>query len=369
MEQINKQIAAAQIRLAIAQQDLQNQVLQQIKNANAVDDFMHSKFTNQDLYDWMVSQISSVYFQSYQLAYDLAKRAERAYRFELGSNLTATSPSPDTTFIQFGYWDNLKKGLLAGEKLHYDLKRMEAMYLEQNKREYEITKQISLAMLDPVALVKLKETGECFVDVPEVLFDLDYPGQYMRRIKSVSLTIPCVTGPYTSVNCTLTLLRNSVRSSPTLNGGAYTRDVQHNDPRFADSIGAVQSIVTSNGQNDSGLFEVSFRDERYLPFEYAGAISQWHIELPKDTNQIDFSTITDVILQMRYTARDGGGQLKAAARAAIIAAFPKTGVRLFSAKYEFSNDWYRFLHPTDNQTGQLLALSLVPARFPFQLQG
>ena len=35
----------------------------------------------------------------------------------------------------------------------------------------------------------------------------------------------------------------------------------------------VQSIVTSHGQNDSGLFELNFRDERYLPFEGAGAIS------------------------------------------------------------------------------------------------
>ena len=33
---------------------------------------------------WMVGEISASYFQAYQLAYDIAKRAERAYRFELG---------------------------------------------------------------------------------------------------------------------------------------------------------------------------------------------------------------------------------------------------------------------------------------------
>ena len=38
------------------------------------------------------------------------------------------------------------------------------------------------------------------------MFDLDYPGQYMRRIKSVTLTIPASTGPYTGVHCRLTLL-------------------------------------------------------------------------------------------------------------------------------------------------------------------
>ena len=51
--------------------------------------------------------------------------------------------------------------------------------------------------------------------------------------------------------------------------------------RFLDDFGAVQSIATSHAQNDSGLFELNFRDERYLPFEGAGAVSEWRIELPR----------------------------------------------------------------------------------------
>jgi hypothetical protein len=82
----------------------------------------------------MIGQLSSVYFQSYQLAFEIAKRAEQCYRFELAIE--------DSNYIQFGYWDNLKKGLFAGELLYHDLKRMEMAYLDQNKREYEITKNI-----------------------------------------------------------------------------------------------------------------------------------------------------------------------------------------------------------------------------------
>ena len=41
------------------------------------------------------------------------------------------------------------------------------------------------------------------------MFDIDFPGHYMRRIRSVTLTIPCVTGPYTGVHCRLTLLSSS----------------------------------------------------------------------------------------------------------------------------------------------------------------
>src|SRR5258708_89856 len=207
LTQIDQQIVAATIRQSIAVQELANHDLQ-ITNAQTVDDFLHSKFTNQDLYDWMVGQIAGIYFQSYQLTYDLAKKVEQTYRYELGMQ--------DSNFIQFGYWDSLKKGLLAGEQLSYDLRRMEISYVDQYKREYEITRSISLAQPDAVALVQLKQGGQCFFNVPEVLFDLDYPGHYLRRIKSVSVTIPCVAGPYTSVNSTLTLLSSAVRQGNTL---------------------------------------------------------------------------------------------------------------------------------------------------------
>jgi hypothetical protein len=62
------------------------------------------------------------------------------------------------------------------------------------------------------------------------------------------------------------------------------------------NIGGIQSIATSNAQNDSGMFELNFRDERYLPFEGAGAISTWRLELPAEFRVFDDATIPDVIL-------------------------------------------------------------------------
>lgn len=227
-EQIAKQIEGAEIRIAIAERDLQDHDLQ-IENAKAIDEYMHSKYTNAELYNWMIAQISAICFQSYQLAYDLAKRAERALRSELGLQ--------DSNDVQFGYWDGPKKGLLAGEKLHYDLRRMEVAYLDQNKRELEIVKHISLLQLDPMALVQLRQTGACELAIPEALFDLEYPGHYLRRIKNVRFTIPCVTGPYTSVPCTVSLLRSSVRHQNTLLNDRYARDLENEDPRFTDSFG------------------------------------------------------------------------------------------------------------------------------------
>lgn len=258
----------------------------------------------------------------------------------------------------------MKKGLLAGERLHHDLKRMEVAYLDQHKREFEITKNISLVQLDPVSLVQLKQTGSCFIELPEALFDLDYPGHYMRRIKSVGLTIPCVTGPYTSVNCTLTLVLNSVRTQST--GSHYARDEMEDDPRFTDSVGVIQSIVTSSGQNDSGLFETNLRDESYLPFEGAGVISRWRIELPNEFRQFDYDTISDVVIHVRYTSRSGGDLLKQQALGeiqdainGIVKAEQEQGLaRLFSVRNEFSNEWHSFLHPSTDAGDQTLTLSI-----------
>ncbi len=84
------------------------------------------------------------------------------------------------------------------------------------------------------------------------------------------------------------------------------------DDRFIENNIPVKAIAASSAQNDSGVFELSFRDERYLPFEGAGAISEWMIELSteQELRQFDYSTISDVILHLKYTARESGGQFK-----------------------------------------------------------
>ena len=51
---LEKQIVAAQMRLALAEKERDNHALQ-LTQAREVRDFLSSKFTNQELYGWMVS--------------------------------------------------------------------------------------------------------------------------------------------------------------------------------------------------------------------------------------------------------------------------------------------------------------------------
>ena len=365
LRQVRKQIAAADIRRQIAENELANHE-KQIDQSGEIEDFLREKFTNQDLYTWMVSQVSAVYFQAYKLAYDMAKRAERLYRYELGIE--------DSAFIQFGAWDNLRKGLLAGERLSLDLRRLDQAYLTNNRREHEVTKHVSLALLDPGELLTLRETGTCEFSMPELLFDLDFPGHYFRRIKSVRLTIPCVAGPYTSVNAKLTLLKNRIRKNAKDSTTNYA--YQPDDGRFLENLVGVQSIATSSAQGDPGLFELNFRDERFLPFEGAGVISTWRLELPTAYRHFDYDTISDVIVDVSYTARDGGESFKTDVTDYVENAVNKwldeladsdTGLpRLFSLRQEFPNIFYRFLNPSPGSP-QSAEFEITKQHFPYFL--
>ncbi len=386
LEQFDQQIAGANARLAIARRELENHE-QQIANAREISDYLHDKFTNQELYEWMLEQAAMLHFQSYLLAVDVARQTEGSFHYE--------RMPLKTTFLAFEQWNDLGGALMAGERLQHDLRRMEKSFLDLNTREIEITKHISLAQVDPVALLLLRQNGECFVSLPEHLFDKDHPGHYLRRIKSVSLSIPSVVGPYTSINCRLSLVRSEIRVSPNQNGYAdYPRERNADSPdaRFVDvnaeSVGSshfvlspeTAAMVTSHAQSDSGLFETNLRDERYLPFEGAGAISTWRIELPKETNRFDPATISDVVIHLRYTARDGGPELREHAWKATFGteaptnlpisvgqpqAAPRKLHRLFSARHDFSDAWHRFLHPVETQQSPVLDLDLSRDRFPY----
>lgn len=72
------------------------------------------------------AEARGLYGQCFQLAFDVAKKAERALQHELGD--------PSLSFIPHGYMGG-KEGLFAGERLGLDLKRMEFVYLEMNRRE------------------------------------------------------------------------------------------------------------------------------------------------------------------------------------------------------------------------------------------
>jgi len=354
LNEIAKQKDVAQLRIDIAKGTIdifEETVTQQ----DEVYELYSDKFTNLGLYTWLSTNLQRLFREAYNNAYAMAKLAEQAYRFERGDD--------SSELIGPNHWEASKTGLLAGERLLIDLQNLERKFLETNYRSLEIDQAFSLTQINPAALIQLKETGSCQFEIPEIFFNFFYPGHYRRRIKAARLTIPCITGPYTNVSATLTLTGSQMRNEPKL-GQKYMLDV----PRSR-SI----TIATSTAQNDAGVFELNFRDERYMPFEGAGAISKWQLSLPKNFRQFDYQTINDVILHISYTAEEDGTlreevEAQNGAFEDTIQKFlrEESLPRVFSFRQEFSNEFNRLLH---SPVGDEVQIQISDKHFPIFLKG
>ena len=62
------------MREQIARRQYENHV-EQIESSKALEEFMRTKFTNEDLYTWMQGELAQTYYDCYKLAFDVAKRA------------------------------------------------------------------------------------------------------------------------------------------------------------------------------------------------------------------------------------------------------------------------------------------------------
>ncbi|MBK9581438.1 MAG: hypothetical protein IPO48_05860 [Saprospiraceae bacterium] len=357
IKQIDKQIIAQKIRIQMSEIEINNHQ-KQIDNSIEVDEFLKSKYTNEQLYTWMEGQIKALYYQSYKMAYDLAKKVEGLYRFERG--LTSTN------FIQFGYWNSTYDGLLSGEQLYNGLKQIEIAHQENRPHDYEITnKQVSLRKLQPDALLALRLNASCEFSIPEELFDLDFAGHYKRRIKTVSFSIPCIAGPYTSISAKATLIEHTIRISKT-SGSNYPKKVAEDDDRFITLNVPINAVALSSAQNDGGVFELSFKDERYMPFEGAGVISKWKLELPDTFKQFDYNTISDVIMNISYTSCEGGQLLKKSAGDSLVKRIKDEDgylqYALFDLKHDFAQEWYKaMLGPS----GSKFLVTDIKSRLPY----
>ncbi|MBT3146065.1 neuraminidase-like domain-containing protein [Neptunomonas phycophila] len=359
LNQLEQQIEAAKLREEITVRDLEvyEKTVEQTQEQY---DFVKGKFTQVGLYNWMVQHLTRLHRQAYMLAYEAAMQAEKSYQFERG-NL------PET-FIEPNHWEQDKAGLLAGEQLTLQLQQMEQSFHSTNKRQLEITKNISLKALNPAALIDLKAGGRCEFVLPEVLFDLDLPGHFQRRIKAVRISIPCVVGPYVSINATLNLNKSYVRWQPNFEEDLVEQALEST------------SIVASSAQGDSGMFEFNFRDERYLPFEGAGVISSWELKLPEVFRQFDYNTISDVIVHISYTALDDAASdiASTAVKEGIknklntwlnLIGDEKTGLeQAISLRQDFGGDFHHLLQLEEGLASHEARLLIDQNHFPYFLR-
>jgi len=352
LAQIEKNIVAAEIKRDIAVQALaiHDQSVAQTEEMFA---FFREKFSSADRYRLLSKELRRLHRLAFNSALTLARMAEQAYRAE--------RPADDAV-LSNDYWDAGNAGLLAGERLLSNLQQLERQFIERNYRELEVQHSFSLAQFAPDDLGLLRVAGECEIEIPEWFYDLTYPGQYRRRLKAVRVTIPCVTGPHANIGATLRLVESKIRLAAPVG----------QDPLIVPTpvpLRHTTSIATSKAQNDGGVFDFNFRDERYMPFEGAGAISKWVLSLPTTLRVFDYHTISDVILHLDYTAEydeglkqrwDGTSRQLLALLATASATAPLL-VRTFDLRAEFPDAFHRLV---SSAPGTQVGFELTARHFP-----
>ncbi|KAF5544565.1 toxin subunit [Fusarium napiforme] len=370
IKSIDKQVELQKIRIQSARREIDMQ-RSSIQDAIQAEKWYRTKYTNAQLYSWMEKNLRDLYYQAYTLALSTAQKAESSLSFEQGRRVSVIRPE--------GYWDSSHHGLLAADHLQVDLKRLEAAHFDARDHDFEISKNISLRQIDPYALLKLRLTGSTSFSFNECLFDMDFPGQYMRRIRSVAVSIPAVVGPYTNLNATLRLTNHRYRvTSSAANAADYM--AQDADSFRTDHI-PISAISICHGSGDAGVFNLSFNGPKYMPFEGAGVISSWNLDLPTEIRKFDYDTISDVVVQIQYTAQEGGSLLRAAANEAVgktSRAIKNQGTQdgywaMFDLKNDFSNEWYMLTKrlttekkdASGSDTVSQMKLSNIKDRLPF----
>ena len=256
--------------------------------------------------------------------FGLLEQAKLLYRDE--------RPNQTTEFIRVGPAASAEAELLSGHQLMAALLEMNRRFIETTPTGPQLTKHISLREIHPLQLRELRENGTATFKVDELWFDLDHPAHYDRRIVSVGVSIPCVTGPMTGVGGTLTLLRSRLRP-------------KKGDPLTDHPLRGVKSIALSSGRDDTGRFELRPDDPLYHPFEGMGAVSEWTLSLPSTLRKFNYRTISDVVLTIRYTAESDGlsRERQWIDEFKKLTQFGSNAVRLMSLRHDRADAWAAYL--------------------------
>ena len=248
-------------------------------------EFLCDKFTNKDLHEWLVKQMTKLSKTMCKLTTKVAKMAEKCYHFEIGDTDMGNAKS----FISNSYWDGAYSGLLSADRLIADLHAMEVAYLENDKREQEITWPISLRKIKKIAddadgTLILSTLSNCSFDInsSDICSKL---GISFCRIHDVRLRVVAPDFHGLALNAKLTLESNTLK---------------YNGNEIQNRIG-ICTFATGMANSDCGKFDFNFKTEKYTSFEGAGLDSSWNLTIGETDN---LNSIDDVILYISFTAKN-----------------------------------------------------------------
>jgi hypothetical protein len=360
MKVADQQITVANDQQAQATQEL-TIARMQASNAQAAATFLATKFTNADLYRWMSGILGGVYAYFLQQATAMARLAENQLGFERQQRpLSVIQPDywqPITTGTNTsanGSQPQNSAGLTGAERLLQDITQLDQYAFKTDQLKLQLTKTISLSELDPFAFQQFRDTGILHFGTPMSLFDSDFPGQYLRTIKQVRVSVIALIPPSQGIRATLGNHGISRVVIPNDAGGFQVAIVQR-DP---------QLVALSSPINATGLFELSTQSSSQspmlLPFEDLGVDTSWEFAMPRFANPFDYDTIADILISVDYTALDSPDY-----RRTVIRQLDQntSADRGYSFRQQFADAWYELNNPDQSRTPMVVQFETEAADY------
>jgi hypothetical protein len=322
-------------------------------------DFLSNKFTNAELYDWMADILEGIYRFFLQQATSVAQLAST----QLGFERQQLSPP----FVQADYWespddggslDSLdgeapdRRGMTGSMRLLRDIHQLDQYAFETNQRKLQMTKTISLAQFAPVEFQQFRETGVLMFDTPMELFDRDFPGHYLRLIRSARTSVIALIPPTDGIHATLS---STGFSRVVIGDGTLFQTTTLRTPP--------QSVALTSAMNATGVFDLQDAHAQALlaPFEGLGVESSWELRMPKAANLFDFRTIADVLFTIEYTALDSY-----LFRQKVQQELDRSwrGQRAYRFRHEFADQWFDLHNPEQSATPMTVQFRTTADDFP-----
>ena len=337
----------------------QEKVISELQATNAKDtiEFLSTKFTNVNLYDWMSVILEEVYRFFLQQATSTAKLSENQLAFE--------RQEVPPAYIQSDYWiapsggtgsSSLnapaldRKGLTGSARLLQDIYQLDQYAFNTNKRKLQLSKTLSLAILAPAEFQRFRETGVMVFATPMEMFDRDFPGHYLRLIRRIRTSVIALIPPTQGIHATLT----TTGLSRTVIGPDIFQTVSiRRDPEL---------VALTSPLSSTGILELEPQQtDMLLPFEGNGVDSTWEFRMPKASNQFDYRSIADVLITIEYTALNSFDY-----RQQVIQTLKPnlSGDRPFSFRNQFADQWYDLNNPDQTKTPMKIKFQIFREDFP-----
>jgi hypothetical protein len=274
----NAQVTAASANLAVAQLEASN-------SAQTLTVFNSNTFTPQ-VWRAMGDFAEALYERYMTMALRTAKLMQQAYNFENDTTLT---------YIKDSY-QGVVADLLAADALMADIQAFTNDLVTSNRGKKQFVKTaISLASnYGYLFETQLRKTGTMNFETTLDDFDSVYPGTYQGRIQKVTVSVQGIVPP-AGISGYLSNDGISIYRLPS--------DIATPTNPSKQRIQSAETLVISDyDPSQDGVLDSTTGNQTGI-FEGAGVASSWTFSLPRALNDIDYGTLTDVVLTFLYEAR------------------------------------------------------------------